>query len=321
MIKKSQFKPAWWLANAHLQTMWPTLFRRKPEVVTQRERIELPDGDFIDLDWFGPENAPIVVVLHGMGGSIKSPYAKGMLLALAANGWRTVFMHFRGCSEEPNRLPRSYHSGETTDLSFLVAELQKRHPGCPIAGVGFSLGGNVLLKWLGETGEQNPLAGAVAVSVPFELENAAYRINRGLSRLYQWWILRDVIAALIKKFKRVESPLDFGDIENIQSVWEFDDRITAPLHGFADATDYYLKASSRPFLKNIQVPTLILHAIDDPFMTKDAIAEAHELSPKLILELSNSGGHVGFISGNVPWKPVYWLEQRIPEYLKEVLKK
>lgn len=318
MIQKSPFKPSWWLSNAHLQTIWQTFFRKQPEVVTQRERILLPDGDFIDLDWAGYAGGPLILVLHGIAGNIESPYAKGMLRAIADNNWCGVFMHFRGCSGEPNRLPRAYHSGETGDLQYVVGELQRRYPNKPIAAVGFSMGGNVLLKWLGETGAENPLSGAVAVSVPFELEKSADHINKGLSRLYQWWLLRDLRNLMTRKFKKIPQALiDVNEIERIRSFWDFDNKITAPLHGFTDARDYYTKASARQYLKKIQTKTLILHSSDDPFMTKDSIAASDELSPNLTLELSDFGGHVGFVAGT-PWKPVYWLEERIPIFLHEV---
>ena len=322
MKNKSTFKPAWGLANPHIQTMWQTVFRRQPEVVTQRERFLLPDGDFLDLDWVGYDGAPIVLVLHGVGGSIKSPYAKGMLRAIVDCGWCGVGMHFRGCSGEPNRLPRLYHSGETGDLHALVMALQQRYPDKPIAVIGFSMGGNVLLNWLAETGADNPVVGAVAVSVPFELEKSANHVNHGVQRFYQWWLLRDLRKSVAAKFKKnkKDAPVAAEEIEKIQSFWDFDNKITAPLHGFADALDYYKKSSARQHLKKIQKTTLILHAADDPFMTKDTIADINDLSAHLTLELSDTGGHVGFVSGT-PWKPEYWLEQRIPEFLRQLFNK
>lgn len=320
MIKKSTFKPAWWLPNAHLQTIWSPMFRKQPKITTRHERLELPDGDFIDLNWFGEGEGPIVVLLHGLGGSLNSHYVKGMLQVVAQQGWRGVFMHFRGCSEEPNRLPCHHHSGDTRDLDYLVKTLHQREPGVPIAAIGFSVGGNVLLKWLGETGINNPLTGAVAVSVPFELLKTANHINSGMTKIYQWWIIKDVRAALAKKFKVVKLPIEINahEITSIRSFWDLDDLITAPLHGFADVYDYYLRASSRQYLKHIAVPTLILHSSDDPFMTRDVIVHPEELSPQLTFELSAAGGHVGFVSGSLPWKAEYWLEKRIPEYLQQV---
>ena len=321
MIQKSLFKPSWWLSNAHFQTIWQTFFRKQPEVLTQRERFVLQDGDFIDLDWVGYEGGPIVLVLHGIAGNIESAYAKGMLRTIADNQWHGVFMHFRGCSGEPNRLSRSYHSGETGDLNYIVTQLQKRYPKKSIAAVGFSMGGNVLLKWLGETGEKNPLVGAVAVSVPLELEKSADHINKGLPRIYQWWLLRDLRELMVRKFKKATpGSIKVEDIEQIRTFWDYDNTITAPLHGFTDAHDYYTKSSVRQYLKKIQTPTLILHASDDPFMAKDSIADDQDLSAKLTFELSDFGGHVGFVAGT-PWKPVYWLEERIPIFLREFFNK
>lgn len=320
MIKRSPFKPNWLLSNAHVQTMWQTFFRRDAEIITQRERLLLPDGDFIDLDWSGYEGGPLVLILHGVAGNLHSPYAKGMLRAITEHNWCGVFMNFRGCSGEPNLLPRNYHSGETSDLQIVVQELQKRYPNKPIATVGFSMGGNVLLKWLGETGNQNPLKAAIAISVPFELEKSANHINKGISSFYQWWLLRDLRRLMLRKFKKVKNhTLSLDEITRIRSFWEFDTKITAPLHGFADAHDYYQKSSVKQYLKKIETPTLILHAKDDPFITPNAAEELQELSANLILEISDFGGHVGFVGGT-PWNPTYWLEERIPEFLQEIFK-
>src|SRR3990167_580396 len=176
----NQFKPAWWLPNSHLQTLWPAICRKRKKLSLQRERFELPDGDFIDLDWLKKDQSgPLVLILHGFEGSVESHYAAGILQTLNRKGWRGVFMHFRGCSGEHNRLPRGYHSGDTHDVRYVIQTIRKREPKTPIAAVGYSLGGNVLLKWLGETGEQNPLKAAIAISVPFELHKAAARIQQG----------------------------------------------------------------------------------------------------------------------------------------------
>lgn len=319
-MKNGGFKPAWWLRNPHLQTLWPVLLRRKiKRLALVRERIELPDGDFIDLDWMDRDkDLPLVLILHGFEGSIESHYAKSMLRRFSGEGWRGVFMHFRGCSGEPNRLPRSYHSGETSDLDYIVNLLKQREPYAPISAVGFSLGGNVLLKWLGETGDQNPLNAAIAVSVPFELHKAAKRIQTGFSQFYQWYFLKCLRRRLTHKYQYIsEAPIEPSEFHAIRSIMEFDNRYTAPLHGFSDADEYYSLASSRQYLRHIQVPTLLVHAKDDPFMSEDVIPGAHELSPRVKLELTDSGGHVGFVSGKYPWRPEYWLEQRIPQFLRE----
>ncbi|NIR32100.1 MAG: hydrolase [Gammaproteobacteria bacterium] len=311
----SSFHPAWWLSSAHLQTVWQTLFRHRPAVALRRERVELPDGDFIDLDWTLRGGDPVAVILHGLEGSIESPYARGTLDALARRGWRAVLMHFRGCSGEPNRLDRGYHSGDTADLQHVVALLRAREPRTPFAAVGFSLGGNVLLKWLGEQGTRAPLCAAVAVSVPFLLARVAQRLEHGFSRVYQWWLLRSMHDGLRRKFARRPPPFDLAALRTWRTFRSFDDHVTAPLHGFADAEDYYRRASSRPFLRDIRVPTLILHARDDPFMDPEVIPTPEELSPSTTLELSEQGGHVGFVDGATPLTPRYWLDERIPAFL------
>jgi predicted alpha/beta-fold hydrolase len=318
-LTRSDFRAPWWLKSAHLQTAYPTLFRRGPEIALRRERLELDDGDFLDLDWTPRAEGPVVLVLHGLEGSSDSPYARGMLSTLHAHGWRGVIMHFRGCSGEPNRLPRSYHSGDTGDLSTVVAHLRARRDVSALAAVGYSMGGNVLLKWLGERGAGATLDAAVAVSVPFTLSLAADRLARGLSRIYQRRLIDDLRAKLQRKFFRVECPIDLERANSSRSFWEFDDRVTAPLHGFADVHDYYAQSSSRQYLGGIGIPTLILHSEDDPFMTPEVLPSRDELSPSTRLEVSTRGGHVGFVQGSLPWRPHYWLEERIPEFLDSYL--
>lgn len=313
----NRFTPPWWLPNRHLQTIWPTVMRRTQQLAIQSERLELPDGDFLDLAWVGPQTGPIVIVLHGIAGSLDSPYASGILHALQQSNWRGLFIHFRGSSGIPNRLARFYHSGETGDLDYVVKFIKQREPQTTVAAIGYSLGGNVLLKWLTECKDKNLLTTAVAISVPFELKTASEQINTGFSRLYQWYLLRNLRSMVKQKFANQKTPIDITNIDELQSLWEFDNKITAPLHGFKDAADYYEKSSTRHLLKNIAVPTLILQSSDDPFLTPDANPQPHELSDKITFELYNAGGHLGFVTGKYPWQPVYWLEQRIIEYLKE----
>jgi predicted alpha/beta-fold hydrolase len=309
------FVPAWWCRGPHAQTLWARLARRAPRISLWRERLELPDGDFIDLDWLESGSGPIVVVLHGLEGSSESPYARGLMRAIEQRGWRGVVMHFRGCSGEPNRLARSYHSGDTGDLSFFVNTLRRREPRTPLAVVGYSLGGNVLLKWLGKAGGAVPLRSAVAVSVPYILGCAADRLNQGFSRLYQWQLLRSLRRNLAEKRKRLRLPIRIQDLSTLESFRDFDEHVTAPLHGFDGADHYYTVSSSRQYLKGIAVPTLLLHSSDDPFMTEQAIPVRNELSESVVLEVSPRGGHVGFVAGAWPWRARYWLEERIPAYL------
>ena len=313
------FQPAWWCRGPHAQTLWARLARRAPEIRFWRERLELPDGDFIDLDWSENGSGPIVVVLHGLEGSSDSPYARGIMHAIERHGWRGVVMHFRGCSGEPNRLARSYHSGDTGDLSFFINTLRRREPRTPLATVGFSLGGNVLLKWLGKAGGGAPLRAAVAVSVPYVLRSAADRLNHGFSRLYQWQLLRSLRCAVAEKRVRVKLPLKIQDLSTLNSFRDFDEHVTAPLHGFDSADHYYTVSSSRQYLKGITLPTLLLHSRDDPFMTAETIPGQHELSGSVSLEVSAHGGHVGFVAGAWPWQARYWLEERIPTYLDQYL--
>ena len=318
-LTRSDFRAPWWLKSAHLQTMFATLFHRARAFSLRRERFELDDGDFLDLDWTPGTQGPVVLVLHGLEGSSDSPYARGMLETIHAHGWRGVVMHFRGCSGEPNRLPRSYHSGDTRDLAQVAANLRARNDVPALAAVGYSMGGNVLLKWLGEQGADVPLAAAVAVSVPYTLSLAAERLSQGLSRLYQRRLLDDLRAKLRRKFSGTTTVIDLQQAHASRNFWEFDDRVTAPLHGFSDVHDYYTRSSSRQYLGNIGIPTLMLHAEDDPFMTPQALPTGDELSSSTRLEVSLRGGHVGFVHGRLPWRPRYWLEERVPAFLESYL--
>lgn len=315
------FKPAWWLPGPHLQTLWPTFCRRPIKTLSiENERLELQDGDFLDLAWVGKQQSgPIILLLHGLEGSVNSPYVQGMLNAIHQRHWRGVLMHFRGCSGEPNRLSRSYHSGDTQDFDRLVEVLKTREPQVSLAAVGFSLGGNVLLKWLGESKQNASLKAAAAVSVPYELHKASDRIQQGLSRFYEKHFLKCLDQRLAYKFILQPPPIELPPLSEIKSMWEFDEKVTAPLHGFTDARDYYSQSSSRQFLNKIQVPTLLIHSKDDPFMSPDIIPGSHELSECVKLEVTESGGHVGFISGHAPWRAHYWLEERIPDFLKDFI--
>ena len=313
------FQPAWWCRNPHSQTLWARLARRSPKVSFRRERLELPDGDFLDLDWTENGGGPIVMVLHGLEGSSHSPYARGIMQAIERRGWRGVVMHFRGCSGEPNRLARSYHSGDTGDLAYVITTLQQREPRTPLAIIGYSLGGNVLLRWLGKTDSAAPVRAAVAVSVPYVLHSAADRLNRGFSRVYQWQLMRSLRFTVAEKRKRITLPIQVQDLSILKSFRDFDEYVTAPLHGFDSADHYYTVSSSRQYLGGITIPTLLLHARDDPFMTDTAIPRKNELPDSVTLEVSPCGGHVGFVTGAWPWCARYWLEERIPDYLTEYL--
>ncbi|KGK81195.1 alpha/beta hydrolase [Stutzerimonas degradans] len=322
------FQPAWWLPGPHLQTLWNPFLRSAPALARRRERLWLADGDFIDLDWHGPHDAaaPLVLVLHGLTGSSSSLYVLGLQQQLAARGWASVAINWRGCSGEPNLLPRAYHSGASDDLGEVIAHLQASRPLAPLHAVGYSLGGNVLLKYLGESGVSSPLRKAVAVSVPFRLDQCADRIGLGFSRLYQAHFMKAMVA-YVKDKQRLFRERDLqqhlatlsglGTLDGMRTFWDFDGRITAPLHGYRDAQDYYRRASSRYFLPDIAIPTLLIQAADDPFVFRHSVPESSELSPTTTLELHAHGGHVGFIEGT-PRRPRYYLERRIPQWLADV---
>jgi predicted alpha/beta-fold hydrolase len=320
MILKSTFKAAWWLTNAHVQTIYPSLMRSRRVCVDKQERVELPDGDFIDLAYstagLSPD-APLVILLHGLGGNVDSSYVSGLLPAFNQQGWRAVLMHFRGASKEPNRLPRVYHAGDTDDLDYILRIIHQREPHTKKAAVGISLGGNVLLKWLGEQKKQTLIQAAVAVSVPFQLHVLSDKLNQGVARIYQNYLLKRYKQVLVRKYEHHadKMPCSLDDLNQKRCFWTFDDVLTAPLHGFPHVHAYYRTASSRAYLIHIETPTLIIHAKDDPFMTQQVIPTEAELSMQVTLELSQKGGHVGFITGNIPGKPVYWLDNRIPNFL------
>lgn len=234
--------------------------------------------------------------------------------AVAGRGWTAVFMHFRGCSGPPNRLRRIYHSGDTDGLRFLLSILARRFPRRKIAVVGYSIGGNVLLKYLGESGSRSRVSAAAAISVPFDLAACAERMESGFSRIYQRHLLRSLHRKLRIKYGD-DSPVPAARIPALDTFRKFDDAVTAPLHGFTDAADYYHRSSSRQYLSRIQVPALIIQARDDPFFPPDFLPDERELSDCITLDLNPRGGHVGFVSGNIPLRPRYWLEKRITGFL------
>jgi len=323
-MKKSPFKPAWWCRGSHFQTVWRRLLGPTPAGATQRERWETPDDDFIDMDWLthGPirYDGPIVLILHGLEGSSRSKYVLGLLSQLNRIHWQGIAMNFRSCSGEINRQPRFYHSGETTDLAWVVSRVMQMFPARPIYLVGFSLGGNVLLKWLGEDGEKVPAAvrAAVAVSVPFNLEIAARRIDRGINRIYAAVFLKTLKEKTLQKMARYPGLLDPRVIHPIRSFAAFDDLVTAPLHGFRDGLDYWRSSSSARFLNGIRRPTLLISAEDDPFLPGEYLPKKIVTGSKwLESDFTAHGGHVGFVQGPMPWAASYWIEQRIVQFLQK----
>ncbi len=325
MPSLTTFKPAWWLINSHLQTLYPALLRNTPDPPDyHRERLTTPDDDFIDIDYCGRGDQALIMLIHGLTGSAQSGYIKGLQYALFKLGLRSVALNFRGCSGQANNRARCYHSGDTEDIHFLYQTLRLREPETPLATVGFSLGGNALLKWLGEQGDRLNLFAAVAVSAPLLLGICATKLDQGFATLYRDKLLNELIAQMQAKLLHLQSlglrdeamKIEaLGDLSTIKSFWQYDDRVVAALHGFKDVHDYYRRSSARQYLKTIAVPTLLIQSTDDPLMTPEVLPGPDELSPQVQMELTRHGGHVGYISGLIPFRPEYWLEQRIPEFL------
>jgi len=321
-----KFSPGFGLRNRHTQTLYSSLFRKLPPLKIEIETFSLSDGDFLECHWHNQpqknSTIPIIILFHGLAGSFKSPYIQGLMSEAKRNNFATVLMHFRGCSGKENSLPRSYHSGDSGDALSWINELSSRYPNSKLFGVGYSLGGNMLLKLLGEKGENSPLNAAVSVSAPLQLDICADAMNRGFSKFYQHILLKDLNLSLEQKFEKhdMKKLIDIKkeDVKNLKTFWEFDEAYTAPVHGFKSAQDYYIKCSSKQFLKNIQTPTLIIHSKDDPFMTQKIIPSKEELSEAITLELSSNGGHVGFIGGTF-FKPEFWLEKRVVSFFKAYL--
>ena len=288
------------------------------------EYLEVPDGDVPVVDWRqdgpGPESgAPVLVVLHGLEGSSESTYARMLLKTASDHGWRAAVLHFRDCGDYRNRLPRRYHAGETNDIRFFLESLRSGGHEGPMVAAGFSLGGNVLLKYLGEIGVATPLDGAVAVCVPLDLHDSADALSIGLSKVYQHHLVKKMKNAIRRKFDEYTAAFDWQRTMQARTFAEFDDAVTAPLHGFSGKDEYYDKCSSMHFLDGIGIPTLIINSLDDPFMTPAAIPEPHQLSDSTTLELSTHGGHIGYIDGGSPWRPHYYLPERITGFLEQAI--
>jgi hypothetical protein len=285
------------------------------------ERIETPDEDFLDLAWM-PESdptAPLVLLLHGLEGHTERGYMIQTCLALADRGMRAVGLNFRGCSGEPNRQPRLYHSGETEDTAFVLGLLRRRFPSRPLMAIGFSLGGNVLLKYLGEQGAKNTarLSAAVAVSVPYDLSAGAKILEGGgMARIYSHYFLRSLKNKVRAKRDVIGKVIDLDAVLASRTLRDFDDAATSKLHGFGGAEDYYRKSSSGRFIESIRVPTLLIHSRDDPFLRlADVPRSTIEASPFLRLILTEGGGHVGFFEGGPPWNPSFWMEEQCSSFL------
>ena len=317
-----------WLPGGHLQTIYPAMLMPQPAVAYRRERWETPDGDFIDLDRVGEpkqgsrikdrestSEAPLVVLFHGLEGCSTSHYALALMRAIRARAWRGIVVHFRGCSGEPNRRPRAYHSGDTDEVDWILRRLQDERGEAPLYAAGVSLGGNVLLKWLGERGTaaQRLVTRGCAASAPMDLMSAGEALGRGFNLVYA----RHFLAPLKRKSARMlASHPGLFDLERAlaaRTLREFDDVVTAPLHGFRDTDDYWTRASSKPLLSRISVPTLMVNARNDPFLPAHALPRADEVSPRVAIDFPAQGGHAGFVTGRFPGR-LDWLPHRMLDF-------
>ncbi len=310
-----------WLPGGHLQTIYAAIIAPRPHVAYRRERWDTPDGDFIDLDWLQSDvesvtqdagNTPLVVLFHGLEGGSRSHYAVALMAALQRICWRGVVVHFRGCSGEMNRLPRAYHSGDSAEIDWILRRLKRLCPHAPLHAVGISLGGNALLKWLGETGAsaRELVDRAAAVSAPVNLMAAGNALDHGLNLVYVRHFLVTMKKKALAKLSRHPGLYNATRLRAACTLREFDNVVTAPLHGYLDTDDYWTRASSKPLLRDITVPTLLVNACNDPFLPQSALPQAHEVSAAVTIDFPAAGGHVGFVSGAFPGHND-WLSRRI----------
>lgn len=316
-MNPSDYIPPFCFRSAHLQTIYPTLFRKVALVTAVRKRIKTPDEDFIDLDWARSDNSRLAVITHGLEGHSRSAYCQGMAQALQAGGWDVLAWNFRGCSGEPNRALQSYHSGATGELQIVLDHVFATTEYEAVSLVGFSLGGNVTLKYIGDFGAaiDARICGAVGISVPCDLASSAKQLERWQNRLYMARFMRSLRAKVREKAARFPGALDLEALDALRTFAEFDDRYTGPIHGFDGAEDYWAQSSCQHVLAKIAVPTLLISALDDPFLTAKCFPhEAAKANPYFDLETPKHGGHLGFVEFGDD--PSYWSERRVVAFLK-----
>ena len=317
LLASSTYRPPWGLANGHLQTILPVLFRRVVPITRERERIETPDGDFLDLDWNRAHRSDsLVIITHGLEGNSTNASVQGMASAFHHAGWDSLAWNLRGCSGEMNRLLRTYHSGAWEDLQCVIEHAAGEYQ--HIALVGFSIGGNLTLKYLGDRGSviHPVIKGAVAFSVPCDLASSALVLESRVNSIYMNHFMRDLRRKIREKAATFPKGISMEGLDQIRTFREFDGTYTAPLNGFLSAEDYWARASSKPSLVGITVPTLLVNALNDPFLGAECFPrEEAEANPHLFLELPESGGHLGFITLGLE----YWSETRAVEFCGRLL--
>ncbi len=316
LIKQSNYKVPFLLRNCHAHTVYPYFFRKVKGVDFIRERIDTPDADFIDLDWSKIGSKSLLLAIHGLEGNSSSKYMPGMIKAFNRRGWDGLAYNLRGCSGEPNRLLRSYHSGDTDDLDTVVQHVLKQGDYTQLAIVGFSLGGNLALKYLGEPGRTLPpeLISGAAVSAPCDLESSALQISESFNARYLHEFMQCFQQKIQAKAQMFPGEISDENFHEIKSLQDYDERYTAPIHGFANAKEYWTKCSSRQFLAGIRIPTLLLTALDDPFLREESYPfEEARNSEYLFFETPKFGGHLGFVSLNA--RREYWHEKRVSSFI------
>ena len=321
-----QYDSPWWLGSgtpgAHMQTLYPAVFAKRPGVTYTRERWDSTphgkaDGDFVDVDRVGGSlEKPMLVVFHGLEGSSQSPYALHLMAEVRRRGWRGLVPHFRGCSGEINRLPRAYHAGDAAEIDWILRRAKAEAPGQPLYVAAISLGGNATLKWLGEQGSaaRGVAEAAIAISAPLDLTSAGDALARGFCKVYT----KNFLATMKKKAlaKLAMHPGIFNAELALRSrtLREFDNEVTAPLHGYRDTDDYWSRASAKPGLIDVRVPTLVLNALNDPFLPASALPTAAQVSSAVTLHFPVHGGHVGFATGSFPGNGA-WMPQRVFHFI------
>ena len=319
---QSAYRAPLWLPGGNLQTLYPALLARRPAVSYRRQRWDTPDGDFIDLDWTAApaaSDAPLLVLFHGLEGSSNSHYARALMHAAAQRGWQGVVVHFRGCSGELNRLPRAYHSGDSAEIDWILRRLRALHDRGPLLAAGVSLGGNALLKWLGEqqADARSVVHRAAAISAPVDLHAAGDALEQGFNMVYTNNFLATMKRKSLAKLRIHPGLFDEVRLRATRTLREFDDLVTSRLHGYKDVDDYYTRASSKPHLLYIAVPTLLLNSRNDPFLPATALPGTHEVSATVATAFPDEGGHVGFVSGTFPGNGD-WLSRTVLGFMAPV---
>ncbi len=319
-VAADPYRAPWWLPGGNAQTIYAALLARVPRPSVRRERWDTPDGDFVDVDRVdGPSDAPLVALFHGLEGGSASHYARATLAAVHARRWRAALPHFRGCGGELNRLPRAYHSGDSAEIDWMLRRLALEAGVAPVYAMGVSLGGNALLKWLGERGAaaRGVVRACASVSAPLDLAASGDALERGFNRVYARNFLATMKRKSAAKLARFPGLFDGRRVARARTLREFDDLVTAPLHGFRDVADYWARASAKPWLRAIAVPTLVLNAANDPFLPGEHLPQADEVAPCVVLEVPATGGHVGFVTGPFPGR-YDWLPRRVLGFFEAV---